>query len=66
MDAILLDDLLVIFNFKRVVIKMDVETFEANVLKVADKFFSTTRVEYLLLEFVAHRGKESGDLLSTF
>ena len=43
-DAILLDDLLEIFNFKRVVIKMDVETFEANVLKGADKFFSPTRV----------------------
>lgn len=65
-DAILLDDLLEIFNFKRVVIKMDVETFEANVLKGADKFFSTVQVDYLLMEFVAHRGKDSGNFIVEF
>lgn len=65
-DAILLDDLLEIFNFKRVVIKMDVETFEANVLKGADKFFTTVQVDYLLMEFVAHKGKDSGNFIVEF
>jgi FkbM family methyltransferase len=65
-DAILLDDLLEIFNIKRAVIKMDVETFEANVLKGGGKFFTNVKVEYLLLEFVSHRGKASGDFIVDF
>lgn len=65
-DAILLDDLLEIFNIKRAVIKMDVETFEANVLKGGEKFFKNVKVEYLLMEFVSHRGKESGNFIVDF
>ncbi|XP_061179562.1 uncharacterized protein LOC133188198 [Saccostrea echinata] len=65
-NAILLDDLLEIFNIEKAVIKMDVEMFEANVLKGAEKFFKAVRVEYLLMEFVSHRGKESGDFIVDF
>ncbi|XP_062585485.1 uncharacterized protein LOC134247161 [Saccostrea cucullata] len=65
-DAILLDDLLEIFNIKRAVIKMDVETFEANVLKGAEKFFKAVQVDYLLMEFVSHRGKNSGNFIVDF
>ncbi|XP_062585451.1 uncharacterized protein LOC134247136 [Saccostrea cucullata] len=65
-DAILLDDLLEIFNIKRAVIKMDVETFEANILKGAEKFFKAVVVEYLFIEFMSHRGKDSGDFIVDF
>lgn len=65
-DVIFLDDLLEIFNFKRVVIKMDVEIFEVNVLKGVDKFFSIVQVDYLLMEFVVYRGKDSGNFIVEF
>lgn len=67
-DTILLDDLLDLYKFKgrRVVIKMDVETFEANVLKGAFEFFTNVRVEFVLMEFMAHKGKESGDFIVQF
>ncbi|XP_061180172.1 uncharacterized protein LOC133188685 [Saccostrea echinata] len=66
-DAILLDDLLEIYRFKgRVVIKMDVESFEANVLRGAYKFFNHVNVDFILIEFMAHRGKESGDFIVKF
>lgn len=67
-DTILLDDLLDLYKFKgrRVVIKMDVETFEANVLKGAFEFFNNVRVEFVLMEFMAHKGKESGDFIVQF
>ncbi|CAG2206757.1 unnamed protein product [Mytilus edulis] len=60
-DSILLDDILEIFKFdNKVIIKMDVETFELKILEGADKFFSTVEVEAILLEFVSHRGNKSG------
>lgn len=67
-DTILLDDLLDLHMFKdrRFVIKMDVETFEANVLKGAFEFFNNVRVEFVLMEFMAHKGKESGDFIVQF
>lgn len=67
-DTILLDDLLDLYKFKgrRVVIKMDVETFEANVLRGAFEFFNNVRVEFVLMEFMAHKGKESGDFIVQF
>ncbi|XP_062585454.1 uncharacterized protein LOC134247140 [Saccostrea cucullata] len=66
-DAILLDDLLEIYRFYgRVVIKMDVESFEANVLRGAYKFFNHVNVDYILMEFMAHRGKESGNFIVKF
>lgn len=67
-DTILLDDLLDLHKFKgrRFVIKMDVETFEANVLKGAFEFFNSVRVEFVLMEFMAHKGKESGDFIVQF
>lgn len=66
-DSILLDDILEIFKFNdKVIIKMDVETFEANILDGAGKFFRSVEVEALLLEFVAHKGKKSGDFIVNF
>jgi hypothetical protein len=58
-SSIYLDDLLPLFDLKEVVIKMDVETHEANVLKGAEQFFKSVQVHYFLLEFVSHKGKES-------
>ncbi|XP_033746105.1 uncharacterized protein LOC117331481 [Pecten maximus] len=58
--AILLDDLLEIFKFQKVVIKMDLETFEEKVLKGGEKFFTKVRVDYLLMEFEYHRTRPSG------
>ncbi|XP_060064646.1 uncharacterized protein LOC132544999 [Ylistrum balloti] len=58
--AILLDDLLEIFKFQKVVIKMDVETFEEQILKGGKKFFTEARVDYLLMEFGYHRTRPSG------
>jgi hypothetical protein len=46
--------------------KMDVETFEANVLKGAYKFFDQVKIELLLMEFVAHKNKESGKFIADF
>lgn len=66
-DAILLDDLLDIYEFEgHVIIKMDVESFEANVLKGASEFFHRVRVDCVLMEFMAHKGKESGDFIVEF
>ncbi|XP_071163099.1 uncharacterized protein [Mytilus edulis] len=65
-NSILLDDLLEIYSFDQVVIKLDVETFEANVLKGGYKFFEQVKVEALLMEFVAHREKESGKFIADF
>ncbi|XP_063428252.1 uncharacterized protein LOC134711536 [Mytilus trossulus] len=65
-NSIFLDDLLEIYSFDQVVIKMDVETFEANVLKGGYKFFEQVKVEALLMEFVAHREKESGKFIADF
>lgn len=66
-DAIILDDLLDLYDFKGgVVIKMDVESFEANVLRGARNFFQNVNVVCVLMEFMAHRGKDSGQFIVEF
>lgn len=64
-DIILLDDFLDLYKFKGccVVIKMDVEMFEVNVLKGVFEFFNNVCVEFVLMEFMVYKGKESGDFI---
>ena len=54
-DTILLDDLLEIYNFTEVVIKMDVERYEDIVLNGARHFFKHVTVQALLIEWTYHR-----------
>ncbi|OWF46145.1 hypothetical protein KP79_PYT10292 [Mizuhopecten yessoensis] len=64
--SILLDDLLGIYPFKKVMIKIDVEAFEANVFRGGEQFFSKVQVDYLLMEFKYHRGRNSGQFVVDF
>ncbi|XP_041373619.1 uncharacterized protein LOC121386693 [Gigantopelta aegis] len=57
-EAVLLDDLLEVFSFDKVIVKLDVETHEARVLAGADNFFSTVDVRAMLMEWQYHRGRE--------
>ena len=65
-NSILLDDLLDVFTFPKVVIKMDVETFEANILEGGQKFFQEVDVRYLLMEFSSHRKRQTGAFIIKF
>ena len=60
-DAIMLSDLLEIFPFSQVVMKMDVHFQEDVVLNGAYRFFKQVRVEALLLEFVHHQDDKYGN-----
>ncbi|XP_069118989.1 uncharacterized protein [Argopecten irradians] len=64
--SILLDDLLELYKFKKVMIKIDVEAFEANVFRGGETFFSKVQVHYLLMEFKYHRGRKSGQYVVDF
>ncbi|OWF40118.1 hypothetical protein KP79_PYT05916 [Mizuhopecten yessoensis] len=57
--TITLDNLLEMFNFSNVVIKMSVEGDELTILQGAKRFFSIVRVDYLIIEFTNHRRKLS-------
>lgn len=61
-DIILFDDFLDLYKFKGccVVIKMDVEM---NVLNGVFEFFNNVCVEFVLMEFMVYKGKESGDFI---
>ncbi|XP_041351657.1 uncharacterized protein LOC121370473 [Gigantopelta aegis] len=54
-QAIPLDDLLSIFNFTKVVIKMDIEGHETRALLGGDRFFSTVNVVVVQMEWALHR-----------
>ena len=61
--TITIDDLLtlpVMKNFPTVFIKMDIEGFEARALEKADNFFNTIHVRGILMEWIFHRGTQSG------
>ena len=59
-ETILLDDLIYLFKDKPVGIKMDVESFELQVLKGGVTFLKKADVRYIQMEFARHREKESG------
>ncbi|XP_067660594.1 uncharacterized protein [Haliotis asinina] len=55
--TMLLDDLLEVFHFHKVAIKIDVEGHEDEVLLGADTFFSKVDVRYILMEWNTHQNK---------
>ncbi|CAC5414530.1 unnamed protein product [Mytilus coruscus] len=57
-DVMVLDDLLEIFQFKQVIIKMDVHQYEDMVLNGAYSFFKQVDVEAVLMEFIHHRSDQ--------
>lgn len=59
--GITLDDLLEVFDFNQVVIKIDVFKHEHFVLKGALKFFNQVKVEAVLIEFVHHQADDYGN-----
>ncbi|KAK3086343.1 hypothetical protein FSP39_017100 [Pinctada imbricata] len=61
--TITVDDLLtlpVIDKFQKVFIKMDIEGFEARAFEKAKKFFKKIYVKGVLIEWIFHRGTNSG------
>ncbi|XP_046554178.1 uncharacterized protein LOC124263561 [Haliotis rubra] len=56
-QTILLDDLLEVFQFYKVAMKMDVEGHEDEVLLGAETFFSKVDVRYVLMEWNTHQNK---------
>ncbi|XP_041373291.1 uncharacterized protein LOC121386457 [Gigantopelta aegis] len=61
-QAVLLDDLLEIFNFTKVIMKIDVETHETRALLGGDRFFSTVDVTVMQLEWNAHK-KDGSEII---
>ena len=61
-QAVFLDDLLEMFNFKKVIMKIDVETHETRALLGGERFFSTVDVIIVQLEWNAHK-KDGGDII---
>ena len=54
-QAILLDDLLSIFNFTKVILKMDIERHETKALLGGERFFRTVDVIIVQIEWMFHR-----------
>lgn len=46
--------------FKNIVIKMDIEGFEYKAILGGQKFFDTVNIKAVFMEWVFHKGKESG------
>ena len=65
-QAILLDDLLSIFNFTKVILKMDIERHETKALLGGERFFRTVDVIIVQIEWMSHRkdGKEIIEFLT--
>lgn len=64
--AVLLDDLIDMFDDKPVFIKMDIEGSEFDALRGGEKFFREKDVQYILMEWFQHRGKHSGNGIIDF
>lgn len=58
--SIRLDDILWTIPGGPVIMKIDVESVEADVLDGAELFFTTLDVRYVLMEWMFHKGKQSG------
>lgn len=65
-DSTILDDLLEIYNFTQVIMRIDVRTKEDEVLNGAHIFFQRVRVERVLLNFASHRYWVSGRFIARF
>jgi FkbM family methyltransferase len=66
--TILIDDLMEIFPFQRLIVKIDVETFEDEIITGAVKFFDIVDVRYILMEWIAHKkdGQQIIDVLTKY
>lgn len=68
-SSIVMDDLLLLPNinlFRKSFIKMDIEGFEWKALEKASAFFKTINIRGVLMEWIFHRGKESGERITEF
>lgn len=67
-DSILLDDILEIMEGydTNIVLRIDLDDNEAKVLKGAEKFFKTVKVQYLLINIKNSRGNENGEFILEF
>ena len=64
--TIKIDDLLPTFKGRPALIKMDIEGSEWKALNSAWGFFKEVDVRYVLMEYVNHKGKESGIQIQKF
>ncbi|OWF34899.1 uncharacterized protein LOC110443587 [Mizuhopecten yessoensis] len=59
--SIIMDDLLEIIDSGEVFVKMDIEGHEQKALENSKEFFHKANVKFLLMEWMLHKGKPSGD-----
>lgn len=64
--SIVMDDLLEVINSGEVYIKMDIEGHEQKALEQSKEFFSKVNVKFILMEWMLHKGKPSGDKIIKF
>ncbi|KAH3721126.1 uncharacterized protein LOC127855578 [Dreissena polymorpha] len=64
--AVTLDHLIPLFSNKPMFIKIDIETYEWNALKGGERFFKSTNVRFVFMEWVAHRNKQSANDIINF
>ncbi|XP_033738061.1 uncharacterized protein LOC117325737 [Pecten maximus] len=64
--SITMDDLLEVIDSGEVFIKMDIEGHEQKALEKSKEFFSKVNVKFLLMEWMLHKGKPSGDKIIKF
>ncbi|XP_060081162.1 uncharacterized protein LOC132560509 [Ylistrum balloti] len=64
--SITMDDLLEVINSGEVFIKMDIEGHEQKALEKSKEFFNKVNVKFLLMEWMLHKGKPSGDKIIKF
>ncbi|XP_076081479.1 uncharacterized protein LOC143052357 isoform X1 [Mytilus galloprovincialis] len=64
----MMDDILDVpgFNFKKVIMKIDVEGYEHHVLRAADKFFRTVDVQAVLMEWMWQKDGSSAQEIIQF
>ncbi|XP_061188606.1 uncharacterized protein LOC133196762 [Saccostrea echinata] len=68
-SSIVMDDLLLLPSinmFRKSFIKMDIEGFEWKALERASAFFKAIDVRGVFIEWIFHRGKESGEKITEF
>lgn len=65
-QSITMDDILEVISSGEVFIKMDIEGHEQKALENSKDFFQKVNVKFLLMEWMLHKGKKSGDKIIRF